>query len=74
MGNLRLRWGAVLHVANAGDNELGQLGTKLVDGCLEPRRVQALEASTIVHVSVGLGHVVAVTDQVRSWLCRPCPA
>eukprot|EP00193_Tetraselmis_chui_P018919 CAMPEP_0177780760 /NCGR_PEP_ID=MMETSP0491_2-20121128/17426_1 /TAXON_ID=63592 /ORGANISM="Tetraselmis chuii, Strain PLY429" /LENGTH=145 /DNA_ID=CAMNT_0019300655 /DNA_START=134 /DNA_END=567 /DNA_ORIENTATION=- len=46
-----------------GDNELGQLGTRVVEGCLEPRRVAALEASTIVHVSVGLGHVVAVTEQ-----------
>eukprot|EP00873_Tetraselmis_striata_P041803 jgi/Tetstr1/462067/TSEL_007137.t1 len=53
----------------SGDNEFGQLGTKQVEGSLEPRRVQALEASTIVHVSVGLGHMVAVTDQgsLASW-------
>eukprot|EP00192_Tetraselmis_astigmatica_P000681 CAMPEP_0117695176 /NCGR_PEP_ID=MMETSP0804-20121206/27995_1 /TAXON_ID=1074897 /ORGANISM="Tetraselmis astigmatica, Strain CCMP880" /LENGTH=1085 /DNA_ID=CAMNT_0005509221 /DNA_START=121 /DNA_END=3379 /DNA_ORIENTATION=- len=54
----------------AGDNELGQLGFRTAEGrLLEPRRVQALETSAISHVSVGLGHIVAVTDKgmLASW-------
>ncbi|XP_026580225.1 probable E3 ubiquitin-protein ligase HERC6 [Pseudonaja textilis] len=59
-------------LASCGDNAQGQLGRKLPAGrqrCYLPEPIQALEAQTIVYISCGKEHSLAISSQgkVFSW-------
>ncbi|XP_062992156.1 uncharacterized protein LOC134405027 [Elgaria multicarinata webbii] len=59
-------------VVSCGDNGQGQLGRRLPSGrrrCYVPEQIQALETQTVVHVSCGKEHSLAVCNSgnVFSW-------
>uniref|UniRef100_A0A8C6X763 HECT and RLD domain containing E3 ubiquitin protein ligase family member 6 n=1 Tax=Naja naja TaxID=35670 RepID=A0A8C6X763_NAJNA len=59
-------------LASCGDNAQGQLGRKLPAGrqrCYLPEPIQALEVQTIVYISCGKEHSLAISSQgkVFSW-------
>ncbi|XP_070804586.1 probable E3 ubiquitin-protein ligase HERC6 [Pituophis catenifer annectens] len=59
-------------LASCGDNAQGQLGRKLPAGrqrCYLPEPIQALEAQTIISISCGKEHSLAISSQgkVFSW-------
>ncbi|XP_070614119.1 probable E3 ubiquitin-protein ligase HERC6 [Erythrolamprus reginae] len=59
-------------LASCGDNARGQLGRRLPGGrqrCPRPDPIQALEAQTIIYISCGKEHSLAINSQgkVFSW-------